>query len=87
MLNTNKSVMCTFVELSVTMAQFHRNDEGRLKSLHDIWLMGAPTPNSRIITRYHDPRNPQRGNYEARIVFRKQLEVWIAECLQKDGII
>ena len=85
--NAGKPITCTFLQLAGATLALHQGDKQWLASLHDVWKMGAPTPNTRIMNPTHyDPRYHQAGNYEARIVFPTALAKWIRDCAQARGI-
>lgn len=73
-------VFVTFVELVAAMRALHQDDKPLIDQLHDIWLMGAPSPDSiiRISTNY-DPRFPQAGNVEKRLILPMPMATWIMQ--------
>ena len=86
MINAGKPLICTFRELAQVTHALHQNDRGWLDNLHDVWMMGAPTPNSIVRDpKHYDPRLKQKGNYEARIVFPTALAKWVISCIQTRG--
>jgi len=83
---TPKPYILTFVELSTIMLPLHQGDKKLLASLHDIWLKGAPTPDSIIRDpKHYDPRLKQAGNVEKRIVLPNALAQWIHAASEKMG--
>lgn len=82
-----KAFFVTWLQLYAITIPVHRNDGGAVKRLHDIWKVGAPSPQSRIQhTRGYDERKYTPGNYEARLVFPKLLMVWVKEESQRQGL-
>lgn len=84
-----KPIICSFFKLSFALRRVHLGVKADVDSLHDIWLMGAPVPSSRILQpKIYDPRLPQikLGNREERIVFPKKLGEWIRDVLQRRGL-
>ncbi len=81
-----KPLLVTWLELHLAMMPLHQNVKADVDRLHDIWLLGAPTPNSRILNMaIYDPRLLQAGNYECRIVFPTQLAKWIVDVSARRG--
>lgn len=81
-----KPLIITFHELVAAMTTLHQGDKALIASLHDIWLMGAPTPNSIIRNpKHYDPRLKQAGNHEQRIVLPQKLAQWIHAASEKQG--
>lgn len=82
----SKPIICTFVELTKAMEALHQGNKTDLDLLHDLWLLGAPTPNSRIlVAKHYDPRKVQPGNFEARIVSPLRLAAWIMDVSKRRG--
>lgn len=81
-----KPYILTFAELSAAMTALHQGDKNLLASLHDVWLKGAPTPDSIIRDpKHYDPRLQQPGNVEKRIVLPLSLAQWIHAASEKMG--
>jgi hypothetical protein len=75
-----KPLIVPFYKLAGAFQSLHRWEKAHLSNLHDIWMKGAPAPGSIIRNpRGYDPRMPQAGNYEARIVLPGLLSKWIIE--------
>lgn len=75
-----KPIICTFWQLSYALNALHQWNPAHVATLHDVWLKGAPTPNSRLQNpKGYDPRKQQAGNYEARIVLPTLLKTWVTE--------
>lgn len=84
---TPKPLIVTFVELMQATEELHQGDKALIASLHDIWLLGAPTPTSIIRNpKHYDPRKVQPGNVEQRIVLPLQIARWIYDTSGKRGI-
>jgi len=82
-----KPLICTFRELAAALYPLHLNTPADLNRLHDIWKMGAITPDSRILfPKHYDPRRYQPGNVERRIVFPSLLAGWIKEIANRRGL-
>lgn len=82
-----KPFICTFYQLAYALRSLHLYLKPEMDRLHDVWKMGAPSPQSRILNpKIYDPRIPQYGNYEARIVFPTALSNWIKETGAHQGI-
>lgn len=79
------AVMITWHALHLAMFPLHMGIKADEDRLHDIWKMGAPTPDSRIVTKTHDPRTPVAGNVEKRIVFFAQLKPWVVDVAYRRG--
>lgn len=73
-----KPVFVTFHDLSAAMADLHVWNAGLVAQLHDVWLMGAPSPASIVRNpKGYDPRVQQKGNFEARLILPTKLAEWI----------
>lgn len=82
-----KPLIITFYELAQNLAPLHMWHRADVDNLHDIWLRGAPTPNSIVRNPTHyDPRKIQAGNFEARIVVPSMLTQWVVDVCQRRGI-
>ena len=85
--NAGKPIICTFRQLARATLALHQGERRYMDTLHDVWKLGAPTPNSRIMRpKNYDERLRQRGNYEARIVFPTALAKWIIDVATARGI-
>jgi hypothetical protein len=85
-LEQHKPIMCTFFQLSAALEALHQGDKSDVARLHDIWKMGAPTPDSIIRNpREYDERKRQAGNVEKRIVFPSALVQWIQDVSARRG--
>lgn len=81
-----KPIITPFWRLAQAFAPLHHWQKKHLDTLHDVWKQGAPSPESRIRNpKGYDPRHPQLGNYEARIVFPTLLATWITEVATAQG--
>jgi hypothetical protein len=82
-----KPIIAPFWRLAQAFAPLHGWHKPHLDTLHDVWKKGAPDPTSRIRNPIgYDPRHPQLGNYEARIVFPNVLAKWIYDVATTRGI-
>lgn len=82
-----KPLSLTFRELRDVFAPLHLFDPVMVDDLHDIWKMGAPTPDSIIRDpREYDERRRQPGNFEARLILPTQLMKWILSATAKRGM-
>ncbi len=80
MSNQPKPLIATYLQLAYSLRSLHRYEKAHLDNLHDIWMKGAPAPNSIIRdVKHNDPRKVVQGNYEARIVLPTLLTAWIME--------
>lgn len=83
----SKPLICTFAQLQHALQRLHRWNPALIADLHDVWLKGAPTPDSIIRQpNGYDPRLVQAGNVEKRIVFPKLLESWMQHVGAKQGV-
>lgn len=81
-----KPLVVTFVDLCAALEPLHLNERARIDELHDIWMKGAPSPDSRILMPNHyDPRLRQPGNVEKRIVIHTMLAQWIMDTSRLRG--
>lgn len=81
-------IVCRFDELSAAMFPLHGGDVDKIASLHDVWKLGAPSPESIVIDpRKFDERIDQRkiGNVVRRNVFPFQLAQWIVDMSKLRG--
>lgn len=82
-----RPIFATFRQLALATADFHRWRKAPLDRLHDLWLKGAPSPDSRILQPAHyDPRHLQPGNVEKRLVLPTALAQWIHEMAAENGM-
>lgn len=81
-----KPIITPFWRLAQAFGPLHGYQRKYLDTLHDVWLKGAPSPQSRLRNpKGYDPRHPQLGNYEARIVFPTHLAKWITDVARERG--
>lgn len=84
--NPPKPLVVKFSQLLIAMESLHQWNKADMDRLHDVWKMGAPSPNSIIRNpKGYDPRKPQAGNYEARILFPTPLAEWIVDVSKRRG--
>jgi hypothetical protein len=75
-----RPLVVTFVALYNALFALHQGEKRWVDSLHDVWKLGAPSPDSRILLPGHyDERLVQPGNVEKRIVFPTPLAAWITQ--------
>lgn len=84
---TIKPIFATFPELMTTFTLLHQGDLNLVSELHDIWKLGAPSPDSIIRNpRDYDERKRQPGNYEARLIFPTSLMKWVKDAAARRGM-
>jgi hypothetical protein len=87
---TAKPLICTFYQLAYALRALHQDDRALLASLHDIWLLGAPSPGSIVRDPRHlDERQPMRVrgvNFIERLVLPGPLATWIKETAGQRGM-
>ena len=85
--HNRQPVICTFRMLSFALAPLHVWNLADVDRLHDVWKMGAPTPDSIVRNPVgYDPRKAQQGNVEKRIVLPSALEQWVQDVATRRGI-
>jgi hypothetical protein len=85
-MSRSKPIVCTWLQLAEALAPLHGWDKRYLDRLHDVWKLGAPTPDSHILVPAgYDERKLQPGNTERRIVAPSKLEAWVVEVAQARG--
>jgi hypothetical protein len=81
-----KRMFLTFRELSGVTSWLHLNHTGDLAMLHDVWMQGAPSLDSRIlVTKGYDPRKFQPGNVEERLILPIPFAKWIQDVSARRG--
>ena len=79
-------ISLSFYELSLCTRAVHGWNKPDVDRLHDIWLRGAPTPNSRILNpKIYDPRAVQTGNVEKRLIIPKLFADWFDDVAKRRG--
>lgn len=79
-------LIVTFYDLLALLGPLHQGNQADVARLHDIWLEGAPTPDTRILNpRNYDERKRQPGNREKRIVFPPLLARWVMDVSKRRG--
>ena len=77
----------TFGQLLYSLRSVHMNNKTDIDTLHDLWLLGAPTPDSRLLDmKAYDPRLYQPANVEKRIIIPEKLATWIEETAKSNGL-
>lgn len=77
----------TFQRLAQIFAPLHMGDKAALARLHDVWLLGAPTPQSRVLLKQYDERLPQAGVFIERVILPSHLENWIFDTAQARSFV
>lgn len=84
-----KPIICSFFALERSLQSVHLGVKAEVDRLHDVWMIGAPVPSTRIMQpKLYDPRLPQFsiGNVERRIVIPERLAEWIADVVTRRGM-
>lgn len=77
----------TFYQLSFALQRLHMGEQRHINTLHDVWLRGAPSPDSIVRNpKGYDPRVPQAGNVEKRLLLPKQISAWVEDVAKARGI-
>lgn len=80
-------VFVTFFQLSYAFQVLHLGERRHIDTLHDVWLKGAPSPDSIVRNPIgYDPRKPQKGNLEKRLLLPSQVAAWVQEVAKLRGI-
>lgn len=86
-IRTLQPLTLTWLELVKLTAPLHLFIKAEVDALHDVWKLGAPIPQSRILNPVdYDERKVQRGNFEAHVVFPTLLAQWIMDVSTRRGI-
>ena len=83
---TVKPIICSFPRLLYALRALHMNNAVHVDTLHDVWKMGAPTPQSRTLLKRYDERVVQAGVQIERIVFPTKLGEWMREVAKERGM-
>jgi hypothetical protein len=84
---TYKPMFVSFVDLYGMFAPLHMGVKAHVDTLHDIWLAGAPSPDSIIRNpKGYDPRIKQAGNDERRLCMYIPLAKWIVDVSAERGM-
>ena len=83
---STKPIICDFPSLLFALRAIHQQREVHVKMLHDLWMMGAPTPQSRMLLKRYDERVIQAGVKITRIVFPSKLRQWMILVAGENGI-
>ena len=82
-----KPIFVTFWELANALQLLHQGNPVWMKRLHDVWLLGAPSPRSIVRNAVgYDPRFAQAGNFEERLLLPTQYVAWVMDCAKERGI-
>ena len=82
-----KPVSLTFFQLSVSLQALHGWNKADVDRLHDVWLKGAPSPDSRLLNiEVYDPRKVQVGNVEKRLIIPNLFIEWFNDVAQRRGL-
>lgn len=86
-METAKTLICTFKQLSDALFDLHLGHQADIDRLHDLWKLGAPTPDSIIRNpKGYDERKAQPGNLEKRIIVPTALTQWIMDVSTRRGM-
>lgn len=81
-----RPLIATFSDLVAIFEPLHLHNVADVARLHDVWLQGAPTPDTRILNpKGYDERKRQPGNVEKRIVFPPLLAQWVMDVSKRRG--
>lgn len=79
-------VFMTWRELAAVMQPLHLGQPADVDRLHDIWLQGAPSPDSIVrAPAGYDPRKAQAGNVEKRLMLYMPLAQWVVDMSARRG--
>lgn len=81
-----KPFFMTWTALELAMQPLHMGVKADVDTLHDLWKGGAPSPNTRVLTKTYDPRTPHAGYHEARLVWFGALSAWIRDVGTRRGL-
>jgi hypothetical protein len=82
-----KPVSLTFYQLAVSLQVIHVWNKPDVDRLHDLWLKGAPTPDSRLLDmKNYDPRTVQAGNVEKRLIIPPSFVDWFNDVAKRRGL-
>jgi hypothetical protein len=77
----------TFWQLNYALQRLHLNEQRHIDTLHDVWMKGAPSPDSIVRDpRGYDPRKVQAGNVEKRLLLPTQIAAWVEDVTKTRGI-
>ena len=86
-MNQNKPVALTFFQLSVATKALHQWHKPDVDRLHDVWMKGAPTPDSRLLDiKNYDPRKLQAGNVEKRLILPTYFIPWFNDVAERRSL-
>lgn len=75
-----KPIFVTFRDLCFVLAPLHQWHKERVAEIHDIWLQGAPSPDTRLLDpKHYDPRKDQPGNVEKRLLLPTPFANWVVQ--------
>ncbi len=87
MIEAETALVVTFADLRDALAPLHLGRRPWVDSLHDLWKLGAPSPDSRIfVSLGYDERQRQPGSVEKRLVLPTPLAQWIIQISAARGI-
>jgi len=73
-------IFVTFRDLCAAMESLHQGDKAHLDRLHDLWRLGAPSPESIVRDPAHfDEREVQPENLVKRLILPAKLAAWIQD--------
>lgn len=82
-------MMCTFADLATATESLHLGDRAHLDRLHDVWKLGAVTPDSVVHSHEYlglDERQNQRHARVRRIVLPSKLAEWMVDVSKARGM-
>lgn len=84
---TYEPVFVSFVDLYGMFAPLHMGHKPYVDTLHDVWVMGSPSPSSIIRNpKGYDERKVQAGNVEKRLLLYIPLAKWITDVSASRGM-
>ena len=82
-----KPMALSFYQLLYALQSVHNWHKPDMDRLHDVWKMGAPTPDSRLLDEKHyDPRKVQAGNVEKRLILPVPFATWFQDVCERKGL-
>jgi len=77
----------TFRALLIALYDLHLGQKALIDRLHDVWKLGAPSPDSIVRDpKHYDERVRQAGNVEKRLLLPEPLAGWIEEASAARGM-
>lgn len=82
-------MMCSFMQLVDATQSLHLGDRAHINRLHDVWKLGALTPDSVVKGHEYlgmDERQQQRHVRVRRIVLPSKLAEWMVDVSKARGM-